>query len=236
MDKIEGPRFKPQTAIRRTKVQRTGDRKAFPAEPALEPDRVDPEPPPPPNRGLGGGTVDQLIVEAMSRENLWAFGDLTAPGPGAGLSGMIKLNKPKPGRNRRTRLALMFILDAPEPALIQAARAALDPFDDPELENRLPHTERIDSLPGTEAGGELFLKRVDLIYPALIRLDRGFVEQILLPALAGAIGLTVTGLTWWSDEPTAPAPSLPSRTGRRVIGQYQQIRGAFLPPGGGRKL
>ena len=236
MDKIEGPRFKPQTAVRRTKVQRTGDKKTFPAEPAPEPDRIDPEPPPPPSRGLVGGSVDQLIVEAMSRENLWAFGDLTAPGAGAGLSGMIKLNKPKPGRNRRTWLALMFILDVPEPALLQAARTALDPFDDPGLESRLPHVERIDSLPGTESGGELFLKRVDLIYPALIRLDQGYVEQTLVPALAEAVGLTVTGLTWWSEEPAAPARPLSPRTGHRVIGQYQQIRGSFLPPGGGRKL
>jgi len=169
--------------------------------------------------------IEQELQDLVASEEVLAFFDVVLPLKSGDVEGLCKVSRPRERRSRSTYLSLMFVIDAPDPAVLRAIDAHLGAADWNACGSAIPGVDCILEIPHRGATAGLFLKEIDVYLDGSRRADAAFLRDVLQPAIAAAANLRVGEITVWEDAKT-PVPQQPNASGQTLLARLRRLTGA----------
>jgi len=169
--------------------------------------------------------IEQELRELAAKEQVLAFFNFVLPLPGAGeVEGLCKVAHPQERNSRVSYVALLFVVDAPDAAVLRAVDAHMRAIDWDGIS--IAGVTGVLAVPHRSAGAGLFLKEVDVYLEDSQVASAAFVRNVLQPAVARVAKLRPGELTVWEEAaPAAPAAPAPAPAGASLVGRLRRMVG-----------
>ena len=161
------------------------------------------------------GRIDifQEFVSLSKQEQMLAFFDFElATGSPAPVSGLCRISKPKRGEARTPYVSLTFVVDTPDERTKTAIHDALARLEAEPLKSAVPGVQELLPVPVINLGAENFVWQADVLLEPVVKLEKDWLAQRLIPAVQRITRIKATEVVWWDDR-AAPPASTPSATG-----------------------
>lgn len=149
----------------------------------------------------GGVDLVREFVDLYDREELIAFFEFSAEGPGGtSLEGLCRISRPKDGSSHLAYLSVGFVADTPDDASRALMDERLGRIDGDAVRAAVPQVAEVLPMSVMGPGSESYVRQADILFGEETLADPRAVLEQLVPALAAIADLRPGPLTWWTSS------------------------------------